>query len=99
MKRWDRSRFDEHLEDPQTSLVNLVDIMLVFICGLVVALVSAQRQTMTGAQPTQQRVVEQGRELAEMPEGMRGERAGEGMEPVGQVYRDAKTGKLILVGK
>jgi hypothetical protein len=105
MRDWKRSRrasrFDDTMEDPQTSLVNLVDIMLVFICGLVVALVSAQRQsqaqqsTAAGAQ----QVIEKGRELPEMPEGLRGQAAGEGMQPVGQVFRDPKTGKLILVGQ
>jgi hypothetical protein len=96
-RRWGSARFDETPEDPQASLVNLVDIMLVFICGLIVALVSAQPQ-FTSATAGQQ-AVEQGRELAEMPEGMRGQSAGAGMEPVGQVYRDPKTGKLILVGQ
>jgi hypothetical protein len=93
-RRWGSARFDETPEDPQASLVNLVDIMLVFICGLIVALVSAQPQFKGGEQ-----VVEQGQELAEMPEGMSGQAAGSGMEPVGQVYRDPKTGKLILVGQ
>ena len=106
-RRWSSGRFDETPEDPQASLVNLVDIMLVFICGLIVALVSAEprlaaqvtkpedkSQSSAGTQ-----VVEQGRELAEMPEGLRGKSAGAGMKPVGQVYRDPKTGKLILVGE
>lgn len=100
-RRWSSSRFDETPEDPQASLVNLVDIMLVFICGLIVALVSAQPQfnmTTSGEQGSKQ-VVEQGRELAELPEGLRGQTPGGGMEPVGQVYRDPKTGKLILVGE
>jgi hypothetical protein len=112
MKRdWKRSRFDDTMEDPQTSLVNLVDIMLVFICGLVVALVSAQRQTQAAQSAQAQaqvqhsaaagvkQVVEKGRELPEMPAGLRGQTAGEGMQPVGQVFRDPKTGKLILVGQ
>jgi hypothetical protein len=93
-RRWSASRFDETPEDPQSSLVNLVDIMLVFICGLIVALVSADaRRTDSKTQ-----AVEQGRELTELPEGLRGQAAGAGMTPVGQVYRDPKTGKLILVG-
>lgn len=102
MRRWSRSRFDEGGEDPQTSLVNLVDIMLVFICGLIVALVSAQRQMAgesTSSASANSKVVEQGRELSELPEGLRGKEAGAGMEPVGQVYKDPKTGKLILVGQ
>ena len=98
-RRWGSARFDETPEDPQASLVNLVDIMLVFICGLIVALVSAQPQFTTAAPAGGEQVVEQGRELSEMPEGMRGQAAGAGMEPVGQVYRDPKTGKLILVGQ
>jgi hypothetical protein len=101
---WKRSRFDDAMEDPQTSLVNLVDIMLVFICGLVVALVSAQRQSQVQAQDVAaaagvKQVIEKGRELPEMPEGLRGQTAGEGMQPVGQVFKDPKTGKLILVGQ
>jgi hypothetical protein len=101
MRDWKRSRFDDSMEDPQTSLVNLVDIMLVFICGLVVALVSAQRQmqAQVPAASAGQEVVQQGRELAELPEGLRGQVAGEGMQPVGQVFKDPKTGKLILVGQ
>jgi hypothetical protein len=104
-REWMRTRFDDSMEDPQTSLVNLVDIMLVFICGLVVALVSAQRQSEALAQAQGsaaagvKQVVEKGRELPEMPEGLRGQTAGEGMQPVGQVFRDPKTGKLILVGQ
>jgi len=99
-RRWGSARFDDTPEDPQASLVNLVDIMLVFICGLIVALVSAQPQfTASKLDAGGEQVVEQGRELAEMPEGMRGQAAGAGMEPVGQVYRDPKTGKLILVGQ
>ena len=93
-RRWSASRFDETPEDPQASLVNLVDIMLVFICGLIVALVSAEARRAN----TSKQVVEQGRELTELPEGLRGQAAGAGMTPVGQVYRDPKTGKLILVG-
>jgi hypothetical protein len=98
-RRWGSSRFDEAPEDPQASLVNLVDIMLVFICGLIVALVSANPELAMQAKASGvERIVEQGRELAEMPEGLRGNAPGAGMEPVGQVYRDPRTGKLILVG-
>jgi hypothetical protein len=100
-RRWGGSRFDETPEDPQASLVNLVDIMLVFICGLIVALVSSQPvldMTSNSAEGGKQ-VVEAGRELTDLPEGLKGQAAGAGMEPVGQVYRDPKTGKLILVGQ
>jgi hypothetical protein len=100
-RRWSSARFDETPEDPQASLVNLVDIMLVFICGLIVALVSAQPMFDSNSASAEggKQVVEPGRELAELPEGLKGQAAGAGMEPVGQVYRDPKTGKLILVGQ
>lgn len=102
-RRWSRSRFEDTPEDPQTSLVNLVDIMLVFICGLIVALVSAKPEVAAQVARTKagetERVVTQGRELAELPEGLRGKTNGNGMQPVGQVYRDPRTGKLILVGE
>ena len=58
----------------------LVDIMLVFICGLVVALVSAQRQ-MHAEVAAASEVLRKGRELTELPEGLRGQQAGEGMQP------------------
>lgn len=103
-RRWSTSsRFDETPEDPQASLVNLVDIMLVFICALIVALVSAQPQMFSTQQQDKQgspeQAVQQGRELTDLPESLRGQQGGAGMEPVGQVYRDPKTGKLILVGQ
>ena len=108
-RRWTTSRFDDTPEDPQSSLVNLVDIMLVFICGLIVALASVEPKlagqpakssaSAASAKTPSTQVVEQGRELAELPEGLRGKSAGAGMTPVGQVYRDPKTGKLILVGE
>jgi hypothetical protein len=98
-RRWGGTRFDDTPEDPQAGLVNLVDIMLVFVCGLLVALVSAlpelllqQQRSERGAQ------VRQGKELAEMPPSLRGRDSGTGMQPVGQVFRDPATGKLILVG-
>jgi hypothetical protein len=98
-RRWNRSRFDDTPEDPQASLVNLVDVMLVLVCGLMIALFSAQRARESAtSQPSAPRIVQQGRELADLPESLRGEQAGNGMEPVGQVYRDPETGKLILVG-
>ena len=97
MSRWHRARFDDSSEDPQAALVNLVDIMLVFICGLVVALISAQSRFATEAGA--QQAVEQGRELTQLPEGLRSQQAGEGMQPIGKVFKDPKTGKLVLVGQ
>lgn len=94
-RNWTRSRFDSQDEEPLGPLANLVDIMLVFVCGLIAALVASQgglnehfKQSGT--------TVEQGSEIPEMPDGIG--KAGSGYESVGKVYRDSKTGKLILIG-
>lgn len=94
-RRFVPSRFENEAVDPLGPLANLVDIMLVFACGLIAALALAQG----GAERFFQRqeVVEKGREMPTLPDSLAGG-AGEGMEPVGQVFRDPETGKLILVG-
>ena len=89
------SRFDAQEEEPLGPMANLVDLMLVFACGLIAALV-AQSGNLQDHFRAGGREIEQGREIPEVPRGV-GE-AGSGYEPVGRVYRDPKTGKLILVG-
>ncbi len=91
-RNWSQSRFDEADDEPLGPMSNLVDIMLVFACGLIAALVASDRpQQRDGG-----REVSEGRELPEVPEGAG--QAGSGYEPVGQVYRDPNTGKMILIG-
>lgn len=89
---WCRSRFDQADDEPLGPMSNLVDIMLVFACGLIAALVASELpQKREGGQE-----ITEGRELPDMPEGV-GE-SGSGYEAVGQVYRDPETGKMILIG-
>ncbi len=98
MSRLVRSRFDRFEtqgEDPLGSMANLVDIVLVFACGLIAALV-AQSDVMRDHFRDGGQQVEQGREMPEVPRGL--DEAGGGYESVGRVYRDPETGKLILVG-
>lgn len=94
------SRFDDSDADPLTGMANLADVMLVFACGLITALVvgqlrpePARSSTGTGARVN----VEQGREVPDLPQGEGGGISG--YESVGTVYRDSKTGKLVMVGK
>ncbi|ACO78920.1 hypothetical protein AvCA_27460 [Azotobacter vinelandii CA] len=98
MRRWRSSRFDEVDTDPLGSVANLVDLMLVFACGLLVALAARTDLLARLAAERQPLAVERGRELPRLPESVEGS-AGQGLESVGQVYRDPKTGKLILIGK
>lgn len=83
------ARFDGGDEDPRASLVNLVDVMLVFACGLIAAIAGSQ-----GALRTPQ-PVEKGRQIERPAAGVT--QAGSGYDRVGEVYRDPKTGKLVLI--
>ncbi len=93
-RRWDRGRFAPSDEETVGPLANLLDLMLVFACGLIIALVamSSQLQEYFEVRPEK---IERGRELSEMPQ--IGEQGGSGYVPVGQVYQDPETGKLILL--
>ena len=102
MRRWRATRFDAQDEEPLGPLANLLDLMLVFACGLIAALISMSKNidehfTQDNKPVAAERVIEKGKEIPQMPK--QGESAGEGYESVGQVYRDPKTGKLILIGK
>jgi len=82
------SRFDDSDEDPRASLVNLVDVMLVFACGLIAAIAGSQ-----GA--LQKKPVEKGRQIERPAAGVT--QAGSGYDRVGEVFRDPKTGQLVLI--
>ena len=84
------ARFDDHDEDPRASLVNLVDVMLVFACGLLAALAAGTQSALKAPQP-----VEKGREIERPAEGAQA--AGSGYARVGEVFRDPKTGRLVLI--
>ena len=102
-RKWQKSRFDQQDEEPLGPLANLLDLMLVFACGLIAALISMSNNVnahfeSTSDKPQQtQQIVEKGRELPQLPS--QGESGGNGYESVGEVYRDPETGKLILIGK
>lgn len=88
-------------DDPLAGFANIMDIMLVFALGLILALI-AQNEEMRRhfqLQQAQTTEVKPGKELVEAPqsinEAINGD--GTGMKPLGKVYRDPDTGKLILV--
>lgn len=84
------ARFDDRDEDPRASLVNLVDVMLVFACGLLAAVAANTQGALSRPQP-----VDRGRAI-EHPAAGTGQ-AGAGMDRVGEVFRDPKSGQLILI--
>jgi len=91
---WHRSHFDSDTEEPLGPLANLVDVMLVFICGLIAVLISVNPDFTEKLQQRGQQI-KQGAELPALPDAAGS--AGTGMENVGTVYRDPATGKLIMV--
>lgn len=98
IRRWDKDRFASPDEEPLGPLANLLDLMLVFACGLIAALIAMSEQLQAQFYPEQeQQVIERGHELPEAP--AVGAEGGDGYESVGQVYRDPKTGKLIMIAK
>lgn len=98
LRRWEpghgSQRFAESDVDPLGGLANLADLMLVFACGLMVSL--AAHHGLFNGKPAKVTRVEKGQALHAMPT-VAGPAQGAGMQAVGQVYRDAKTGKLVLV--
>tara|TARA_R110001599_G_scaffold34184_1_gene109616 strand:- start:256 stop:585 length:330 start_codon:yes stop_codon:yes gene_type:complete len=98
---WQRRHFHEADTDPLSGFANIMDVMLVFALGLMIALISQSRELRQHFKLEDAVDVSQGRELAEPPESLRQTLEGnsEGMESLGQVYRDPETGKLILIGE
>ena len=94
-RHWNSSRFDQQDEEPLGPLANLIDVMLVFACGLIAALIGMSKDIDQHFDKNNQ-VIEKGQEIPELPG--QGEIGANGYQSVGQVYRDPKTGKLILIG-
>ncbi|WP_339074150.1 DUF2149 domain-containing protein [Teredinibacter turnerae] len=93
------SRFAPHEEDPLTGFANIMDVMLVFALGLMLALVAQSEELRKHFKLEQPVNVASSRELSDAPELLKQmqQRDGSGLQSLGQVYRDPKTGKLILI--
>jgi len=96
--------------DPMAGLANMLDVMLVFSAGLLIALVLSwnlqsvffnkvsleeKQRLLRAIQKVIQ--VEQAREMDELPEIQAGGGDGSGFREMGKVYQDPKTGKLIMI--
>ena len=105
-----KNSFDERdEEDPMAGVANLVDAMLVIAVGLLVFLVISwnmqaivfnedvtpeQRQDAINAMK-QVTEVDQGQQLNATPDVSNS--SGEGYAEMGKVYKDPKTGKMIMI--
>ncbi|MEM8985219.1 MAG: hypothetical protein AAGC95_00710 [Pseudomonadota bacterium] len=90
MRDFSSTRFDSDAHAADVGhLPNLMDLMLVFAVGLIAALASFDRRPI---------VIEDAQAGPELPETPASADAdGEGLEAVGQVYRDPETGKLYII--
>lgn len=88
--QWDR----EEDTDPMSGLANLADVMLVFACGLMMALILHWNVDI-GLKETldPENLEEVGNSEAIDEEALEGER----FQSEGTVYRDTETGKLYIV--
>ncbi len=91
----------EETANPMDSLTNLADVMLVFACGIMLALI-VNWNVDVGGTATKPVEVEQGQEVTQMEniDGSSGELDEDGQyEEMGTVYRDPQTGKLYMIEK
>lgn len=98
--RFSSEHFTKEEDEPLGPLANLVDIILVFACGLIAALVAISPNLQEHFNVNESQKVSQGKELAQIPKDIKKNLdSGNGFESLGQVYKDPKTGKLILISK
>ncbi|MGF7117310.1 hypothetical protein J2749_000297 [Methanobacterium oryzae] len=107
-RRQKRRLLNAEDEDPMAGTANLVDAMLVLSVGFLIFLVVSwnmqsvvfsdaspeeKKQTMEAMQKAAE--IQQGKQINNTPQTESGE--GQGYAEVGTVYKDPKTGKLIMV--
>lgn len=89
------SLLDEDGRDPMESMGNLMDVMLVFACGLLLALVANWNIDLTsGSSPAPSATQLEG-ELSDA--GTEIDTSDSNYSEVGVVYRDEETGELYVV--
>jgi len=98
--RFSSNHFNQQEDEPLGPLANLVDIILVFACGLIAALVAISPNLQNHFNVEHSKIISSGKELANIPKEIKKNiDSSNGFESLGQVYKDPKTGKLILISK
>jgi hypothetical protein len=99
--RFSSEHFSKEEDEPLGPLANLVDIILVFACGLIAALVALSPNLQEHFKVSKEtQVITQGKELVDVPENLKDKMDGtNGYKSLGQVYKDPKSGKLILISE
>lgn len=86
---------DEEDADPRVGLVNLADVMLVFSCGLMLALVSYWNLDLSNITELEKSDMQQVEDVQEMTDAIQSSNSPY-ME-LGKVYQDPKTGQLYVM--
>lgn len=86
---------DEEDADPRVGLVNLADVMLVFSCGLMLALVSYWNLDLPSVTELDRSDMQQVENVEEMTDAVQSSNSPY-ME-LGKVYQDPKTGQLYVM--
>ncbi len=84
-----------HSVDPMSSMGNMADVMLVFACGLMVALVVAWNVDLTQFQKVDTSDELSKDKVQQINDKMYGQ--GQGFVEKGKVYQDPETGQYYLV--
>lgn len=108
VRRKQRRRSKRTEEDPMTGTANLVDAMLVLAVGfLIFVVMSWNMQSIIFSNMTQEeknhimdsmsemKELNQGQELQDIPDVSHS--SGEGYSQMGTVYKDSRTGKMIMI--
>lgn len=82
-------------EDPMASMGNLMDVMLVFACGLMIALIARYNVDFTPTDPQTGTVQKLEEDLEAIEQGSLN--SDSSFAEVGTVYRDVETGELYVV--
>lgn len=81
--------------DPMSALSNLADVMLVFACGLMIAIVSFWNVDLSRVQD----IIDQSelKEITDVEQAIENGDLSETMENMGAAYKDPETGKTYIV--
>ncbi len=91
-----KSRLHRDDINPLDTVVNLVDVMLIFACGLMVAVIMHWNVDLTKADViTEENLVE----VKDLDKAIKDGTVAENYDSMGMVYQDPKTGKMYLISK
>ncbi|HWQ71209.1 MAG TPA: DUF2149 domain-containing protein [Desulfitobacteriaceae bacterium] len=91
-----RSRLHRDDINPLDTVVNLVDVMLIFACGLMVAVIMHWNVDLTKVDIiTEENLIE----VKDLEKAIESGTVAENYDSMGMVYQDPKTGKMYLLSK